>query len=73
MTVILGGPDEGWQSYNNLFAHSDLFTSMMHVSGDRPQDGTNSWYGKSNKPGYCIASNHGPGVYFFPATFHPGQ
>ena len=21
---------------------------------------------------YCIASNYGPGVYFFPATFHPG-
>ena len=67
MAVILGVPDEGWQSYNNLFAHSDLFTSMMHVSG------TNSWYGKSNKPGYCIASNLGPAVYFFPATFHPGH
>ena len=22
---------------------------------------------------YRIASNHGPGIYFFPATFHPGH
>ena len=22
---------------------------------------------------YHIASNYGPGVYFFPATFHPGH
>ena len=22
---------------------------------------------------YCITTHYGPGVYFFPATFHPGH
>ena len=31
MELISGLWSEGWQSYNDLFAHSEIFISLMHI------------------------------------------
>ena len=36
MVVISYLSGEGWQSYNDLFAHSNIFISMTHICGSGP-------------------------------------
>ena len=36
MEMISGVQGEVWQSYNNLFAHSKIFISLMHICDHGP-------------------------------------
>ena len=31
MELVSGYYGEGWQSFNDLFVHSDIFISLMHI------------------------------------------
>ena len=36
MELVSGLQGEGWQSYNDLFVHSEIFISLMHICEHDP-------------------------------------
>ena len=36
MELVSGLLGEGWQSYNDLFAHSEIFISLTHICDHGP-------------------------------------